>query len=148
MRRSESHSRPVAAQANSTAIASATAGTEIASIPPATPVAPASRSAGAGAVAGPEGLSFDPAGNLYFNTRERFGTSEGAWRIDGGNPANAAVQVVPPFTVFGEGSDIVLAGPHQGALLLVDRTQRQVMISEPPGAPLRFRTGIGIGHVG
>ena len=88
----------------------------------------------AGAVRLPEGLSFDHDGDLYFNTRG-FGGASGAWMLAQGDPAGAAVNVVPTFTQFGEGSVIVLAGPHAGALLLVDALARTVLISEPPGAP-------------
>ena len=90
----------------------------------------------AGLVQGPEGLSFDLAGNLYMNTRESGGLTDGAWFLAGGDPANPATQIVPPFGNWGEGSAIVLAGPHAGALLLAARGEQRVHISEPPGAPL------------
>jgi len=89
----------------------------------------------AGLVSGPEGLAFDVAGNLYFNTREIGFATEGAWTLEDGDPARPIVQIVAPFSTFGEGSDIVVAGPHDGALLLVARSEREVWISEPPGAP-------------
>lgn len=88
----------------------------------------------AGAVRLPEGLSFDRFGDLYFNTRG-FGGASGAWMLPQGDPAGTAVNVVPTFTSFGEGSVIVLGGPHEGALLVVDAIGKRVLISEPPGAP-------------
>ena len=63
----------------------------------------------------PEGLSFDAAGNLFFNTRS--GLDGAVYQIAGGNPANAPVAATPIFTTFGEGSLIT----SKGNLLAVDR---------------------------
>ena len=92
-----------------------------------------------GIIDGPEGLSFDLAGNLYLNTREVNGVAQGAWLLASGDPANLAMPFIPPFTLFGEGTEFVLAGPQKGALLLVARGEQQVYLSQPPGtAPVLF----------
>jgi len=63
----------------------------------------------------PEGLSFDAAGNLFFNTRS--GLDGRVYQIAGGIPGNPPVPVTPVFTTFGEGSLIT----SKGNLLAVDR---------------------------
>ena len=88
----------------------------------------------AGFVSGPEGLTFDLAGNLYMNTRSFLVGTDGAWRLQGGDPINPVTQILTPFTDFGEGSVIPLAGPHTGSLVLVARGETQVLLSEPIGA--------------
>ncbi len=63
-----------------------------------------------------EGLSFDGSGNLYFNTRGSTGLCQhtGIWQIPGADPTAAPVNVVPPFTEFGEGSVVVVDGDDEG----------------------------------
>lgn len=97
----------------------------------------------AGAVAGPEGPSISPDGDLYVNTRERFGTANGVWMVPGGDPANGVVQSVPFFTTFGEGTAFGRAGSTDGGLLAVDRDNGRVILSNPPGsAPTLLITGL------
>ena len=97
----------------------------------------------AGFVPGPEGPSISPAGDLYVNTRRIMGTADGVWMVPGGNPANPAVQALPPFTTFGEGSVFGTAGASAGGLLAADRVNGRVILSNPPGSgPVLFVAGL------
>lgn len=91
----------------------------------------------AGAIDSPIGPSFDPDGNLYVNTAGNPSPATGAWFLEGGSSTATVTQIVPPFGIYGGGSNIVLGGPHAGALLLVEQVARRIVLSEPPGAPAR-----------
>ena len=99
----------------------------------------------AGLVEGPEGPSLSPTGDLYFNTRgpdpDTPIVATGVWSVAGGDPANPAVNVVPTFAAFGEGSVFGTAGASAGGLLAVDSRLfgGRVILSNPPGsAPVDF----------
>lgn len=83
---------------------------------------------------GPEGPSFGPGDDLYFNTRGP--NHSGIWRIEDVaatpvGPFPAPVQVLDETetgSTFGEGT----AWSQTGDLLIVDRSNSQVMVSSPP----------------
>jgi hypothetical protein len=89
----------------------------------------------AGRVEGPEGPSISPAGDLYMNTRGQPIVASGVWMVPDGDPTNAAVNTVPRFSAFGEGSAFGKAGVSDGGLLAVDRDRGRVYLSNPPGDP-------------
>lgn len=70
-------------------------------------------------ICGPEGGSLDASGNIYFNTRSSPCSTSGVWKIASGT-ASMAVQVVPTFSHWGEGTVVLKTGPFAGHLLATD----------------------------
>ena len=98
-------------------------------------------------VDGPEGPSLDAAGNLFVNTRQSPASHTGVWEISGGY-ASTAVQVVPPFSDWGEGTAFLTSGPFAGSLLAADSqgaSAGRIVRSAAPafGSATDFITGLG-----
>jgi hypothetical protein len=74
-----------------------------------------------------DGLAFDAAGNLFFNTRGEGPT--GVWKIAGADPATAPVNVVPPYTSWGAG--VAIAANQD--ILAADTNGTKVVRSPAPG---------------
>jgi sugar lactone lactonase YvrE len=91
----------------------------------------------------PDGLSIDSNGDLFTNTRQSPCGHSGVWKV-AGRTAQTAVQVIPPFTSWGEGTAFLQSGVFAGQLLAVDRTNGRVVRSIPPsfGAISNFIIGL------
>lgn len=102
-----------------------------------------------------EGLVFDRAGNLYFNTRGSTSPGHtGVWRIDVTpqqnfpDPAKAPVRVVAPFSTFGEGTaiaidgDILAAASAEGRLVRFDQATQTLNANFITG--LRTPAGVAV----
>jgi hypothetical protein len=110
-------------------------------------------------ICGPEGPSIDADGNVYLNTRSGPCDHSGAWKIAGGTAATA-VQVMPPFTGWGEGTAILTHGPYAGCLIAVDHTMSstrgRIVRSCPPNFgtadyfffPNGFPIGVAVNSTG
>ena len=82
---------------------------------------------------GPEGLSFGPGGELYFNTRANSAElpHTGVWRLpaQGGLP----VRVMLPFTIQNaEATAFLIAGPYEGHLIAADYANARIVRIAPP----------------
>jgi streptogramin lyase len=84
---------------------------------------------------GPEGPRFDSSGNLYFNTRVTPGSGfvgTGVWQIPGGTPGATPVQVISPYTSYGEDLIFLNSGPFAGNLLAADFANNRMIRVAPP----------------
>jgi hypothetical protein len=84
----------------------------------------------AGLTGGPEGLTFGPGGQLFFNTRFSPGPQTGVWKFmpRGDRPT----QVLLPFTLFGTGVEFLAHAPFAGHLVAADFAGGRVVRRPPP----------------
>ncbi len=83
---------------------------------------------------GPEGPSFGPSGDLFFNTRASpLYSATGVWRIPGAVPGATPVQVILPFTTAnGEATAFLTAGLFFGNVLAADFVNNRIVRVAPP----------------
>jgi len=92
-----------------------------------------------GASVGPEGPSFDRAGNLYFVTHpQRSWLPDGAFRVPGADPARPPEQIAGHFSAWAEGTSVVRGGPHAGEVLLIGAIESKVWLADPVHRTLRL----------
>lgn len=94
---------------------------------------------------GPEGLSFGPGRQLFFNTRLAPGPHTGVWKFT--PPGGRPTQVLLPFSLFGTGVEFLTHAPLAGHLVAADLSGGRIVRRPPPfesGQPaVDFITGVG-----